>query len=193
MSRQVEVERNTNETNIHAELNLDGKGDHNIFTGVSFFDHMLTQVAKHGGFDIFLNAKGDVDVDCHHTVEDVGIVLGKAVLEALGGKTGINRYGNALIPMEDALILCAVDVCGRPYLSFDVEFTKGMLGTLDTEMIKEFFRSFCVNGGIAMHIKQLSGTNNHHIAEGVFKAFARAMKDAVKIVGDGIPSTKGVL
>ena len=195
MERRVVVERITNETKIKLELNLDGSGNQNIFTDVGFFDHMLKQVARHGFIDIFLNAEGDVEVDFHHTVEDVGIVLGKGLHEALGDKSGIRRYGHAIVPMEDALVLCAVDFCGRPYLSFDAKFTTSRIGALETETVEEFFRAVCINCGLTLHIKLLEGKNNHHIAEAIFKAFARAVHEAVSIdpAIKGVLSTKGIL
>ena len=195
MSRSVVNERKTQETRIEIKLNLDGNGQYNIFTGVGFFDHMLSQFARHGFFDLTLNAEGDVDVDYHHTVEDVGIVIGNAISEALGTKEGIRRYGHVIIPMEDALVLCAADFSGRAYLNFDVKFSTERIGALETEMIEEFFRALCLHCGLNLHIKMLAGKNNHHIAEAIFKAFAKAIEQAVNIDKriDGVLSTKGVL
>lgn len=195
MARQVVVERNTHETKIKLELNLDGTGKSNIFTEVGFFDHMLTQVARHGFIDLFLNAEGDIDVDYHHTVEDVGIVLGKALTDALGEKEGIKRYGYSILPMEDALVICAVDFSGRAFLGFDVRFTCERIGALETEMIEEFFRAVCLHAGLNLHFKLLEGKNNHHIAEALFKSFAKAVCEAVSFDPriSGVLSTKGML
>ncbi len=195
MSRKAVVERTTNETKITLELTLDGDGKNNIFTEIGFFDHMLSQISKHGFIDIFLNVEGDTDVDCHHTVEDVGIVLGKAVSKALGEKEGIRRYGQVIAPMEEALALCVIDISGRPYLNFDVTFTTEKIGELDTEMIEEFFRAVCLHSGMCLHIKQMYGKNNHHIAESIFKAFGRALSQAVSLDEriKGVLSTKGML
>ncbi len=195
MNRSTIIERNTNETRIKVELNIDGSGKSNIFTDIGFFDHMLTQFSKHGKINLFINVEGDNDVDCHHTVEDLGLVLGAAISETLTDKEGINRYGHAIIPMEEALVLFVVDICGRPMLNFDAEFTTDRIGSMSTEMFEEFFRAVCNKSGITMHIKLLAGKNNHHIAEAMFKAFGRAFREAVTIDPreSGIPSTKGVL
>jgi len=195
MERTASLERATNETNVKLRLNLDGSGQHDIYTGIGFLDHMLTLVSAHGFFDIFLNASGDVEVDSHHTAEDVGIVFGDALYECLGDKKGIRRYGDATVPMEDALCVCAIDISGRPYLSFDAGFSSPMLGNMESEMVEEFFRAFCVHGGINLHIKLLSGKNNHHIAEAIFKAFARALDMAAALDPrvEGVLSTKGML
>jgi imidazoleglycerol-phosphate dehydratase len=193
--RKVSLERKTHETAIDLKLNIDGNGAGDVFTGIGFFDHMLLQIAKHGCMDLSIHAQGDIEVDYHHTVEDVGIVLGKAIAEALGAKEGISRYGSVILPMEEALILCAVDLSGRPYLGFDVTFGTERVGGLDTEMIEEFFRAVSLNAGINMHIKQLSGKNSHHLAEATFKAFGRAIDQASRIDKriDGVLSTKGML
>jgi imidazoleglycerol-phosphate dehydratase len=193
--RKVTIERKTNETKISLKFNLDGKGEYDVFTGIGFFDHMLIQIAKHGFMDITLNAEGDIEVDYHHTVEDVGIVIGKALSEALSTKEGIRRYGSVMLPMEDALVICAVDFSGRPYLGYDVAFSTERIGGLDTEMIEEFFRAVCFNSGLNMHIKLLAGKNSHHIAEAVFKAFGKAVEQAVRFDPrtEGVLSTKGVL
>jgi imidazoleglycerol-phosphate dehydratase len=193
--RKVSLERKTRETAIDLKLNIDGTGEGDVFTGIGFFDHMLLQIAKHGYMDLSIHAQGDIEVDYHHTVEDVGIVLGKAIAEALGTKESISRYGSVILPMEEALILCAVDLSGRPYLGFDATFTSERVGGLDTEMVEEFFRAVCLNAGLNMHIKQLAGTNNHHIAEAIFKAFGRAIDQASRIDKriDGVLSTKGIL
>ncbi|MDR1209643.1 MAG: imidazoleglycerol-phosphate dehydratase HisB [Clostridiales bacterium] len=195
MARHAAIERSTRETKINMEINIDGGGNSHIFTSVGFFDHMLTQFAKHGFIDIYLNAEGDIDVDFHHTVEDVGIVLGKGLAQALGDKEGIVRYGYSILPMEDALVICAVDFSGRAYLAFDAKFTNERVGELETEMIEEFFRAVCLHAGLNMHIKLIAGKNNHHMAEAIFKAFGRAVAQAVardpRI--DGVMSTKGML
>lgn len=195
MARQVEMKRATKETNIEMKLNLDGSGIYDISTGIGFFDHMLTHIAKHGFFDLDLKCKGDLYVDSHHTIEDIGIVFGKCITEALGDKSGIKRYGSSIIPMDETLVLCALDLSGRPYLNFDVDFSVMKLGDMDTEMIVEFFRAVAVNGGMNLHIKLLDGKNNHHIAEGIFKAFANAL-DAATLIDPritGTRSTKGLL
>lgn len=195
MQRVSKLNRNTLETEITMELNIDGSGINDINTGIGFFDHMLTHISKHGFIDLKITAKGDLNVDCHHTIEDVGIVFGKCLNSALNDKKGIRRYGKAIIPMDDALILCAVDISGRPYLSFDVEFTTSSIGTFDTEMTEEFFRAICDNAGLNLHIKLLSGKNNHHIAEAIFKAFGKALDEATSYDNriKGILSTKGML
>ncbi|MDR2649976.1 MAG: imidazoleglycerol-phosphate dehydratase HisB [Clostridiales bacterium] len=195
MSRTAEIERNTNETKIKVELNLDGGGLYRIETGIGFFDHMLAQTARHGFLDLTLKCSGDLNVDTHHTVEDAGIALGMAFAAALGDKGGICRYGSKITPMDESLALCALDFSGRPFLSFDVAFPVPRIGDLDTEMIEEFFRAFTVQAGCTLHIKLLSGGNTHHMAEVVFKAFGQAIDQAVsadpRITGPR--STKGVL
>jgi len=195
MSRSIVSERVTRETKIEIKLNLDGTGQCNVYTGVGFLDHMLNQFAKHGFIDLTLHAEGDIEVDYHHTVEDVGIVIGKAIGEALGDKAGISRFGYTVVPMEDALALCAVDFSGRPYLAFDVTFNSELIGGLETEMIEEFFRAICLNCGLNLHIKMLAGKNSHHMAEAIFKAFAKAVEQAVRIDPriEGAHSTKGIL
>ena len=195
MNRTALLERATNETKIRLQFNLDGAGQYDIYTGIGFFDHMLMLFSRHGFFDLFVNATGDVEVDSHHTVEDVGIVLGDAIYESLGDKKGIKRYGDAVISMEEALALCAIDISGRPYLGFDAQFSATMLGNMEAEMVEEFFRAVCVHAGINIHIKVLAGKNNHHIAEAIFKAFAKALDSAVTIDPriDGVLSTKGML
>ncbi len=195
MVRTSNIERSTFETKISVNLNIDGSGVNNIDTGIGFFDHMLTHISKHGFMDLTIKADGDLDVDCHHTVEDVGIVLGKCFAEALGTKSGIKRYGYAVVPMDEALVLCAVDFSGRPMLCFDGEFTVPTLGTFDTEMVEEFFRAVSDNCGLNVHIKVLAGKNNHHIAEAMFKAFGRAVDMATTIDEriNGVMSTKGML
>ena len=193
--RSAKMNRNTLETKISMEINLDGKGINDISTGIGFFDHMLTHVSKHGFIDMAVKAQGDLNVDCHHTIEDMGIVFGKCINEALGDKKKIKRYGSFILPMDESLILCSMDISGRPYLGFDVKFTAEKIGGMDTEMVEEFFRAVCGNAGINMHIKMLEGKNNHHIAEGIFKAFAKALDIATSFDEriDGVLSTKGML
>lgn len=195
MPREAKVNRKTKETNISLKFELDGRGISVIDTGIGFFDHMLEGFAKHGFFNMNLNVNGDLAVDCHHTIEDTGIVLGDAIKKALGDKKGIRRFGSCMLPMDETLVLCAVDLSGRPYLVFDAEFTTDRVGYMDTEMVKEFFYAISYSAGMNLHIKVLSGTNNHHIIEGMFKAFARALDDATgtdKRIS-GILSTKGSL
>ena len=194
--RTTTIQRKTFETDISLALNLDGTGKSNIETGIGFLDHMLTLFAKHGRFDIDLTCNGDTYVDFHHSTEDIGIVLGKAFREALGDMRGINRYADIMLPMDEALILAAVDISGRSYLVFDAEFTSQKIGDYDTELFKEFFEAFSSNAGITLHIKKIHGGNSHHIAEGCFKAVARVLGVACAIddrYKDEIPSTKGVL
>lgn len=193
--RTSNIDRNTAETKIHLSLNLDGEGKTQIQTGIGFFDHMLTHIGKHSLSDLQVEAKGDLEVDCHHTVEDVGIVLGQALKEAIGDKAGINRYGQAIIPMDEALILCAVDLSGRAYIDVDTPFTVERVGDFDTEMVEEFFRAVGVNAGMNLHIQVLRGKNNHHIIEGMCKAFAKALLMAVTFNPriKGVASTKGML
>lgn len=193
--RKAEIERNTAETKIKLTLDLDGEGKVQIQTGIGFFDHMLTHIGKHSLSDLTVSANGDLEVDCHHTVEDVGIVLGQAIKQALGTKEGINRYGQAIIPMDEALILCAVDLSGRPYIDVDTPFTTDRIGAFDTEMVEEFFRAVGVNAGMNLHIQVLRGKNNHHIVEGMCKAFAKALLQAVTFNPriKGVASTKGML
>ena len=194
--RTSEIKRDTAETKISLTLDLDGTGKSELATGCGFLDHMLTLFAKHGRFDLTVNCDGDVNVDDHHTVEDIGICLGKAFSEALGDKKGIVRYGNFILPMDEALIMCAVDISGRDYLAYNLEIPSQKVGTFDTELVEEFMLGFVRNAGITLHIAQLSGTNSHHIIEGTFKCLARTLRQAVNIdekFKDEIPSTKGVL
>lgn len=193
--RNSQIKRTTKETDITLTINIDGEGKTEINTGIGFFDHMLTHIGKHSLCDLAVEAKGDLEVDCHHTVEDVGIVLGQAIKQALGSKEGITRYAHAIVPMEEALILCAIDLSGRPYLEIDTPFTTDKIGSFDTEMVEEFFRALCIHAGINVHIQVLKGKNNHHIVEGMCKAFARAMMEAMSIHDriKGVPSTKGML
>lgn len=194
--RTSAIERNTAETKIKLSLNLDGTGESTVNTGCGFLDHMLTLFAKHGRFDLTVKCDGDTNVDYHHTVEDIGIVLGTAFSEALGDKKGIERYGDIILPMDEALILTAVDLSGRAYLGFDLEIPTEKVGDFDTELVKEFWLGFVRTAGCTLHIKQLAGENSHHIIEGAFKSAARSFSKAVKINSDykdEIPSTKGVL
>ena len=193
--RRATISRVTSETRIELTLCLDGDGESKIETGVGFFDHMLTHIARHGLMNLSITARGDLHIDDHHTVEDVGIALGKAFAEALGERRGITRMGSALVPMDEALVLCAVDISGRGYFEHELTLTTPMLGGFTTELVVEFFRALAVNAGWTLHIRQISGSNTHHIVEAAFKAFARAAAQAVSIDPrvTGIPSTKGVL
>lgn len=196
MGRAAEVKRTTKETDITIRLELDGEGRADIDTGIGFFDHMLEGFAKHGFFDLDVHIAGDLKVDGHHTVEDAGIVLGNALKEAVGDKKGIKRYGYFIVPMDDALALCAVDLCGRPYLQFDCSFPNEMVGALDTSLVKEFFYAVSYSAAMNIHIKMLSGENSHHMIEAVFKAFAKALDEAVSIdarIRNNVLSTKGTL
>lgn len=195
MDRIAEVTRTTKETDISLSLNLDGTGKSELSTGIGFFDHMLDGFARHGFFDLSCQVKGDLYVDGHHSVEDTGIVLGEAIKKAVGEKKGINRYGYFILPMDETLVLCAVDLCGRPYLNFDCAFTTERVGELDTELVREFFYAVSYSAGMNLHIKLLDGTNNHHMIEAIFKAFAKALSMAVSYnprVTD-VLSTKGTL
>ncbi len=195
MSRKAEITRTTKETDIKAAIELDGSGTASVHTGIGFFDHMLDGFARHGFFDLSLEADGDLEVDCHHTIEDAGIVLGSAIKQALGDKRGIKRFGSCILPMDETLVLCAVDLSGRPYLVFDGEFTAERVGDFDTEMVREFFYAISYAAGMNLHIKVLSGGNNHHMIEAMFKAFARALDEAVTFderITD-VLSTKGSL
>lgn len=196
MLRTGEINRKTAETDIALKLNIDGTGSSEIDTGCGFLDHMLTLFAKHGRFDLTLSCKGDTYVDDHHTAEDIGICLGAAFAEALGEKRGIVRYGSMLLPMDEALILSAVDFSGRSYLAYGLEIPTAKVGSFDTELVEEFWLGFVRNAAVTLHIKQMAGTNAHHIIEGAFKSVARSLRAAVKIDADAaneIPSTKGVL
>ena len=193
--RVATVIRETGETRIQITLDLDGTGQTDIHTGIGFFDHMLNNFARHGLFDLEVMAEGDLEVDSHHTIEDTGIVLGQAISEALGDKRGIRRYGNFVLPMDETLILCALDLSGRPYLKEDLQFTVSKLGEFDTEMVREFFYAVSYSAGMNLHLKMLEGGNNHHIIEAAFKAFAKALDEAVSYdgrIGD-VLSTKGSL
>lgn len=195
MSRRAEIERNTKETKIKIALELDGTGKAELHSGIGFFDHMLDGFARHGLFDLTVDVDGDLDVDCHHTIEDTGIVLGNAIREAVGDKKGIRRYGSCILPMDEALVLCAVDLSGRPYYVSDASFSAPMIGDLDTETISEFFYAVSYSAAINLHFKVFSGSNSHHICEAMFKAFAKALDAAVAVdprITD-VLSTKGSL
>ena len=195
MERRSQINRKTNETDIKLSLAIDGTGKCTTDSGIGFFDHMINSFARHGLFALELAVKGDLDVDGHHTVEDVGIVLGQAIKEAVGDKAGIKRYGNFMLPMDDALVLCALDISGRPYLQYDLTFTEEKVGGLDTCLVKEFFYAVSYSAGMNIHIKQISGTNAHHIIEAAFKAFAKALDIATQRderITD-VLSTKGTL
>lgn len=195
MDRVATCKRTTKETDIAVTLNLDGTGKNEIHTGIGFFDHMLYGFSKHGFFDLDVDVTGDLAVDCHHTIEDTGIVLGNAIKKALGDKKGVKRFGSCILPMDETLVLCAIDLSGRPYLSFEGEFTTEKVGYMDTEMVKEFFYAISYSAGMNLHMKILSGTNNHHMIEGLFKAFGRALDEAATKdprIRD-IMSTKGSL
>lgn len=191
--RQAELKRKTRETDIDAAIDIDGNGEHNICSGVGFFDHMLELFAVHGNFNVKAICNGDLHVDCHHTVEDLGIALGKCFYDAIGDKMGINRYATISIPMDEALATCSVDISGRPYLVFDADFTDKSCGNFDCEMVEEFFRAFSDNAKITLHICLAYGSNTHHQVEAIFKAFARSLKEALKITSDKLPSSKGVI
>lgn len=193
--RKADMERKTKETDIRLSLNLDGEGRQSISSGIGFLDHMLCLFSGHGRFDLELTCKGDLNVDVHHTAEDIGIVLGKALSEALGKREGIKRFGSSIIPMDESLAMVALDLSNRPFLHFEVPFSTNRIGEMDTEMFEEFFRAVSVHGGITLHIKLFHGKNNHHIIEAVFKAFARALRDALTVdpALSGVNSTKGVL
>jgi len=195
MGRTGFVKRETAETSIEVSINLDGTGKSQVDTGIGFFDHMLALFSRHGLFDVNISAKGDLQVDAHHTVEDTGIVLGKAIAEALSDKKSITRYGDALVPMDEALALAVVDISGRPFLVYDVNISSPKTGDFDSELAKEFFRALAFSAGITLHLKLLYGTNTHHIIEAVFKAFARALAKAVRKDEriDGVMSTKGII
>jgi imidazoleglycerol-phosphate dehydratase len=194
--RTAKLKRETSETKIDVSINLDGSGSYDIETGIGFLDHMLTQLAKHGMIDITLRAKGDLHIDMHHTTEDCGIALGQAVSEAIGDKRGINRYAHSYVAMDEALSRVSLDISGRPYLVWKVQFSKAKIGEMDTELFQEWFQAFAQNAGITLHVEALYGDNNHHIVEACFKALARALRQAVAIDADRadeIPSTKGTL
>jgi imidazoleglycerol-phosphate dehydratase len=194
--RIAEIERNTNETKIRVRVNLDGSGQSTLATGIGFFDHMLDQIARHGLIDLEIDAKGDLHIDGHHTVEDVGITLGQAMAQAVGDKKGLRRYGHAYVPLDEALSRVVIDFSGRPGLHMRVDFKSGMVGALDTQLVYEFFQGFSNHAGVTLHIDNLHGDNAHHQCETIFKAFARALRMALEIdprAAGVIPSTKGSL
>ena len=195
MSRTADIKRKTKETDVILSLTLDGKGKSEVATGIGFFDHMLEGFAKHGFFDLIVSVNGDLEVDGHHTVEDTGIVLGQAIKEAVGDKAGLKRYGYFILPMDDALCLCAVDLCGRPYLRFECDLQAERVGALETELVREFFYAVSYSAGMNLHIKMLSGENTHHMIEAMFKAFAKALDQATSIDErvEDVLSTKGSL
>lgn len=191
--RTAEISRKTRETDIEIKINIDGSGKYDISTGVGFFDHMLTALCVHSGMDLTVRTLGDLQVDCHHTIEDTGIVLGQAFAKAIGDKKGICRYGSAFIPMDEALGFCSLDISARPFLVFNAAFTSDRMGDMDTQMVEEFFRAFAFNAGITLHLKAEYGQNDHHITEALFKACAHALKMACKLSGNETLSTKGVI
>ena len=196
MTRQATVLRTTKETDISVEIDLDGTGSSDVDTGVPFFDHMLDAFARHGLFDLKVRARGDIEVDAHHTVEDVGIVLGSAVARALGDKRGINRFGQRYVPMDEALVLAVIDISGRGQLHFEVDLPFGCVGAFDTQLAREFFIAFAANAGITLHLRQVAGDNVHHLIEAMFKACGRALCEAVSLnarIAGELPSTKGSL
>jgi imidazoleglycerol-phosphate dehydratase len=193
MTRQAELRRETKETTVAVALTLDGAGATSVSTGVPFFDHMLEQLGKHAGFDLTIEAKGDLDVDLHHTVEDVGIVLGNALREALGDKRGVRRFANSLVPLDEALVEVALDLSGRPFLVYAVDPISEWIGTFDPQLCEEFWKGFVDGARVTLHVRSRSGKNGHHVIEASFKGVARALRDAVKIEGDDVPSTKGTL
>jgi imidazoleglycerol-phosphate dehydratase len=196
MARKARVERKTKETSIVVEVNLDGTGQYSISTGIGFLDHMLEQLSRHSLMDITVEAKGDLHIDFHHTTEDVGLAIGKAVSDALGERVGIRRYADALSPMDETLTRVALDLSGRPYFVWNVEFSKPKLGEMDTELFREWFQAFAQQSGTTLHIENLYGVNNHHIVESCYKGLARCLREAIEIdprKSDAVPSTKGVL
>jgi imidazoleglycerol-phosphate dehydratase len=193
VARAAQLNRETKETTVAVEVDLDGSGQVTTTTGIPFFDHMLAQLGKHAGFDLRIEAKGDLEVDLHHTVEDVGIVLGNAVREALGDKRGVRRFANALVPLDEALVQVALDLSGRPFLVYDVDPISEWIGTFDPQLAEEFWKGFVDGARVTLHLRSLSGKNGHHVIEASFKGVARALRDAVKVEGDDVPSTKGTL
>ena len=192
-TRSAELQRKTKETNVAVTLVIDGTGTTQISTGIPFFDHMLEQLGKHAGFDLTVAAEGDLDVDLHHTVEDTGIVIGNALQQALGDKVGVRRFANALVPLDEALVQVAVDLSGRPYLVYDVDPVAEWIGTFDPQLAEEFWKGFVDGARLTLHVRSISGKNGHHVIEASFKGVARALRDAVRVEGTGVPSTKGTL
>ena len=193
MSRSSQQHRETKETKIELALDVDGAGKASASTGIPFFDHMLEQLGKHGGWDLRIEAEGDLEIDTHHTIEDVGIVLGTAFKEALGDKAGVRRFASAVVPLDEALVQVALDLSGRPFLVYEVDPRSEWIGTFDPQLAEEFWRAFATSAAITLHIRMRSGKNTHHIIEASFKGVARSLRDAVRIEGSGIPSTKGAL
>ena len=193
MNRKAELLRETKETRIDLALVVDGRGTTTISTGIPFFDHMLEQLGKHAGFNLGIDARGDLEVDLHHTVEDVGIVLGQALREALGEKRGVRRFANSLVPLDEALVQVALDLSGRPFLVYEVEPVAEWIGTFDPQLAEEFWKGFVDGARVTLHIRSVTGKNGHHVIEASFKGVARALRDAVKIESDDVPSTKGTL
>jgi imidazoleglycerol-phosphate dehydratase len=191
--RQAKLRRETKETTIDLELAVDGSGTTQVSTGIPFFDHMLEQLGKHAGFDLRIDAQGDLEVDLHHTVEDVGIVLGQALTKALGEKRGVRRFANSLVPLDEALVQVALDLSGRPFLVYDVEPVAEWIGTFDPQLAEEFWKGFVDGARVTLHIRSITGKNGHHVIEASFKGVARALRDAVKVEGSDVPSTKGTL
>jgi len=193
--RSSTVTRKTKETEIVLRLNLDGSGKADVRTGIGFFDHMLTLLARHGLMDLEIKCQGDLEVDTHHTIEDVGIVIGKAIAEAVGDKKSMKRFGTSILPMDESLAMVSMDISSRPYIVFEVAFTSEKIGDMQSEMVEEFFRALAFNSGITLHIKLFYGSNNHHIAEAIFKAFGRALNEATRLDDriEGVLSTKGIL
>jgi imidazoleglycerol-phosphate dehydratase len=192
-TRQAELRRETKETTVALSLTIDGSGATSISTGIPFFDHMLEQLGKHAGFDLRIEANGDLDVDLHHTVEDVGIVLGNALREALGDKRGVRRFANAVVPLDEALVQVALDLSGRPFLVYAVDPISEWIGTFDPQLAEEFWKGFVDGARVTLHLRSITGKNGHHVIEASFKGVARALRDAVKVEGDTVPSTKGTL
>jgi imidazoleglycerol-phosphate dehydratase len=193
MARSSQQHRVTKETTVDLELDIDGVGSATASTGIPFFDHMLEQLGKHGGFDLRIEATGDLEVDLHHTVEDVGIVLGTAFKQSVGDKAGVRRFASALVPLDEALVQVALDLSGRPFLVYEVDPVAEWIGTFDPQLMEEFWRAFANAAGITLHVRSLTGRNGHHVIEASFKGVARSLRDAVKIEGSGVPSTKGSL
>jgi imidazoleglycerol-phosphate dehydratase len=193
MARTATKHRETKETTVDLVLDVDGAGNAGAATGIPFFDHMLEQLGKHAGFDLRIDAVGDLDVDLHHTIEDVGIVLGSALAEALGDKAGVRRFANSLVPLDEALVQVALDLSGRPFLVYELDPVSEWIGTFDPQLAEEFWRAFTFAAGLTLHIRSLAGKNGHHVIEASFKGVARALRDAIRMEGSGVPSTKGTL
>ena len=193
MTRSAQLHRETKETTVDVTLEVDGTGATEVSTGIAFFDHMLEQLGKHAGFDLAIRATGDLAVDLHHTVEDVGIVLGNALREALGDKAGVRRFANALVPLDEALVQVAIDLSGRPFLVYDIDPVSEWIGTFDPQLAEEFWKGFVDGARLTLHLRSVTGKNGHHVIEASFKGVARALRDAVRVEGTGVPSTKGTL